>query len=68
MAATVEEVTAALTALTTDLEALAAAASTEFTKLEQEVEAGQVPQDLEPLKTAIEALDTRVKAAVVPTA
>ena len=66
--ASVEEVTAALAALTTDLETLAASAKAEFAKLEEEVAAGKAPE-LEPLKAAIEALDTKAKAAAaeVPT-
>ena len=65
--ASVEEVTAALETLTTDLEALAATAKAEFTHLEEEVAAG-TPPNLDPLKASIEALDTRVKSAEVPSA
>ena len=66
---TVTEVREALAALTTDLEADAAAALAEFQKLEAEVAAGNTTPELEPLKTAIEALDSKVKAAAseVPT-
>lgn len=60
--ASVEEVTAALTTLTADLEGLATSAKAEFAKLEEEVAAGKAPE-LEPLKAAIEALDTKVKTA-----
>ena len=65
--ASVESIEAQLVALTTDLEALAATATAEFTKLEEEVAAG-TPPNLEGVKAAIEAIDTKVKAAVVPTA
>lgn len=64
--ATVEEVTTILTTLTTDLEGVATAAQAEFAKLEAEIAADQ-PVDLDPLKAQIEALDTKVKAVVVPT-
>jgi uncharacterized protein YaaN involved in tellurite resistance len=64
--ASVDEVTAALTTLTTDLEGLATAAQAEFAKLEAEVAAG-TPPNLDPLKEAIDAIDAKVKAAVVPT-
>ena len=69
MAVSVEEVLATLTTLTTDLEADAAAAVEEFGKLAKEIEAKAPEVDLEPLKTAVEALDTRVKAAAgsIPT-
>jgi uncharacterized protein YaaN involved in tellurite resistance len=67
MAATLEDVTTALTTLTTDLEALATTAQAEFAKLESEVAAG-TPVNLDPLKEAVDALDTRVKAAVIPSA
>lgn len=69
MATTVEEVQTALTTLTTDLEGLATTAQAEFAKLAQEVEAGNAQPDLEPLKTAIEAIDSKVKSAAsdVPT-
>ncbi len=68
---TVAEVQEAITTLTTDLEADAAAAQAEFAKLEKEVEEGHAvtPENLEPLKAALEALDVRVKAAegTIPT-
>jgi uncharacterized protein YaaN involved in tellurite resistance len=64
--ASVDEVTAALTTLTADLEGLATAAKAEFAKLEAEVAAG-TPVNLDPLKEAIDAIDAKVKAAVVPT-
>ncbi len=66
--ATVEEVQAALTTLTTDLEGLAATAKAEFAKLEEEVAAGK-PPELTPLKESIEALDAKAKAAAsgIPT-
>jgi uncharacterized protein YoxC len=67
MAATVEEVLASLTTLTTDLEGLASTAKTEFAKLEEEVAAGK-PAELGPVKEAIDAIDSKVKSAVVPTA
>jgi hypothetical protein len=62
---TVEEVQTAIAALTTDLEADAAAAQAEFLKLEKEVEEGKpvTGENLTPLKEAIEALDARVKTA-----
>jgi hypothetical protein len=67
MAATVEDLTTALTTLTTDLEGLATTATDEFAKLEAEVAAGQ-PVNLDGVAAAIAAIDTKVKAAVVPTA
>lgn len=67
MATTVEEVQTALTTLTTDLEGLATTAQAEFSKLEAEVAAGNTQPDLTPLKESIEAIDTKVKSAVVPT-
>jgi hypothetical protein len=65
---TVAEVQAAITTLTADLETDSAAALAEFTKLEAEIAAGGTPE-LEGLKTALEALDTRVKGAAseIPT-
>jgi predicted nucleic acid-binding Zn-ribbon protein len=62
---TAEEVKTAIAALTTDLEADAAAAQAEFLKLEQEVTEGKpvTQENLAPLKEAIEALDGRVRAA-----
>jgi ABC-type transporter Mla subunit MlaD len=63
--ATVEEVQAALATLTSDLEGLATAAQAEFAKLEAEVLAGN-PPNLDPLKEAIDGIDAKVKAAVVP--
>lgn len=62
----VDEVTAAFTTLTTDLEALAATATAEFTKLETELSEGQAP-NLTPLAEAISAVDAKVRSAVVPT-
>lgn len=68
---TVEEVQTAINTLTADLEADAAAAKAEFEKLEKEVTEGKpvTQENLEPLKTAIEALDARVKTAegTIPT-
>ena len=64
---TVDEVQAALTTLTTDLEGLASTAQAEFAKLEQEVAEGTAQPDLTPLKESIEAIDQKVKSAVVPT-
>ena len=68
----VAEVTAAIATLTADLEASATAAMSEFTKLETEVGEGKgpTPEDLTPLKEALEALDVKVKAAetTIPTA
>jgi uncharacterized protein YoxC len=64
--ATVEEITAALATLTADLEGLASSAQAEFAKLEAEVAEGK-PANLDPLKEAIDAIDAKVKAAVVPT-
>lgn len=68
--ATVEDVLTTLTTLTTDLEALAAIASAEFAKLEEEAAAaGNVtPAQLDAVKGAIEAIDTKVRGVVVPTA
>ena len=62
----VAEVEAAIATLKADLETDATAALAEFTKLETEVAEGKgaTPEDLTPLKTALEALDTSVKAAV----
>lgn len=65
--ATVEEITTLLTGLTTDLEGLATTALSEFAKLEKEVSEGKTPENLEPLKAAIEAIDNKVKSVVVPT-
>ena len=67
---TVTEVTEQLTTLTADLEADSTAALAEFAKLEKEVEEGKAtPESLEPLKTLIEGLDAKVKAAAsaIPT-
>lgn len=68
MAATVDEVQAALSTLTADLEGLAASAQAEFAKLEKEVSEGSAQPDLGPLKEAIDGIDAKVKAAVVPSA
>ena len=67
--ATLEEVQASLTTLTTDLESLAAAAKAEFAKLEAELAEGHKEPELGPLKEAIDALDVKAKAAAgeVPT-
>lgn len=59
---TVAEVQAAVTQLTTDIEADIAAVNTEFARLEQQVSEGVSP-DLEPLKVAVESLDQKVKSA-----
>lgn len=64
--ATVDEVQAALATLTADLEGLATSAQAEFAKLEAEITAG-TPPNLEPLKEAIDNIDAKVRAAVVPT-
>jgi hypothetical protein len=63
--ASVEDLQASLTTLTTDLSGLAATAKAEFAKLEAEVAAG-TPPNLDPVKEAIDAIDASVKAAVVP--
>lgn len=60
----VQEVTAALEKLKSDLEAKAAEAKAEFEKLEGEI---QNPAQLEGLKQSIEGIDETVKAAAVPT-
>ena len=67
---TVDEVQAALTTLTTDLEADAATATAEFTKLETELSEKGVEVNLTPLKEAVEGIDGKVKAAAanIPTA
>lgn len=69
MAITVTEVQEAVTTLTTDLEADAAAALTEFTKLEAEIAEKAPEVDLTPLKESIVALDTKAKEAAtkIPT-
>jgi hypothetical protein len=63
-----------LTTLTTDLEADATAAQAEFTKRcwqgQPSLAEGKVtPESLEPLKSLVEGLDTKVKAAAseIPT-
>lgn len=67
----VQEVTAAVETLTTDLEGLASAAVAEFAKLEQELSEQPTPVevDLEPLKNSIDALDAKTKSAAgdIPT-
>lgn len=60
---TVEEVQAALSTLTTDLQTDAAAALAEFSKLEAEIAEKAPEVDLTPLKESIETLDTKVKTA-----
>jgi len=65
--ASTEELETLATTLKTDFEALAANAQAEFKKLEEEVAAG-APVNLDPLKASIEAIDTSVKAVVIPTA
>src|SRR5215831_11862912 len=69
--ATVEDLTAALAQLKTDLEGLAAAAQAEFAKLEQEVkeaqEAGGTPVNLDGVKAAIDQIDAGVKGVIVTT-
>ncbi len=64
---TVEEVTQSFETLKADLEAKAAEATAEFAKLEAELAEVGTEANLEPLKSAIDGLDSAVKAAVVPT-
>lgn len=66
---TVDEIKVLIEQLTADLEQDAAQAVAEFEKLEKEIAEGAAP-NLEPLKDAITALDTKAKAAKekIPTA
>ena len=65
--ASVEDLMNSLAQLKADLEGLVTAAQAEFNKLEQEVQAGGTPVNLDGVKEAIDNLDTAAKGVVVPT-